>query len=56
MEKYKISYFEGGNPVEKTCIYEYSEGHNNMGAAAVQEFIDDHDMTKIISFKMERIK
>ena len=56
MEKYKISYVEGGDPTEKTCVYEYTDGHTNMGAAVVREFVEDHDMANIISFRMERVK
>ena len=56
MEKYKISYVECGDPIEKVYIYEYSDGHVNMGPAAVQDFMDRHDMANIISFRMERIK
>ncbi len=55
MEKYKITFIEGNEP-EKTVIYEYSDGHTNMGAATVKEFIEDYDMTNIISFRMERVK
>ena len=56
MEKYKISYVESGNSTEKTYVYEYTDGHTNMGATAVKDFVDSHDMTNIISFRMERVK
>ena len=56
MEKYKISYIECDDSTEKSYIYEYAEVHVNMGPAAIQDFVDGHDMTNIISFRMERIK
>jgi hypothetical protein len=56
MEKYKITYVECGDPKELVHIYGYSDEYTNMEATAVKEFMDSHDMTNIISFRMERIK
>ena len=56
MEKYKITYVECGDPKEWVDIYEYSDEYTNMGATAVNDFMDNHDMANIISFRMERIK
>lgn len=56
MEKYKITYVEYGNLKELVHVYEYSDEYTNMGATAVKDFVDSHDMTNIISFKMERVK
>ena len=56
MEKYRITYVECGDSKELVHVYEYSDEYTNMGATAVKDFVDNHDMTNIISFRMERVK